>query len=163
MGEFKITLCKYGSVLMLLSMIIILQIVLLTRPYTSESTTAMNSENFVTDVLYSSFFYTAEEHEIYRNLSKKKKLYDRCCQPNTTWITPETMKDVYGTERTLAQFENKKQFFKHDECAVRDPTCSCICAVERVLVSGVYINSGIKDRHGVGTFVADSCCKCLHQ
>lgn len=162
MGDFKITLCKYGTVLVLLSTIIILQIVLLTRSYTSELS-PMSSEDFVTDVLYSPFFFTKEEHEKYRNLTKMERLYDRCCKTNTTWISPQTMKDVYGIERTLAQFQDKKQFFKHDECSVRDPDCSCLCAVERVLVSGVYINSGIKDRHSVGTFVADSCCKCLHQ
>lgn len=130
----------------------------------SVSDSNMGTEHFVTNVRFASFFYTDEEHEKYRNMSGMHRLLDRCCKAETTWRTPETMTDVNGVERKIAQFAKKKQFFKHDECIRLDPQCLCLCAVERTLVSGIYevAKNGKNTIHDVGIFPTDSCCKCLH-
>lgn len=148
---------KYGIFFAAFAAIFITELIILLRPEPK-----LNTQQYITEVAFPEYFRTLDEQKAYANAMSTMKLSSACCITNTTWLTPITMTDVTGVVRNMAQFRKKKQFFKSDTCTKRNKICPCKCAVERTIVSGIYVhNIAWIPTHQIGTFPSDGCCKCV--
>ncbi|XP_069108627.1 uncharacterized protein [Argopecten irradians] len=96
------------------------------------------------------------------NLTPSEEDFHSCCLSRVRYVTPTFRVDIPGTNRTLAVFDKKRQFFRTESCEQLSGCSVCTCLIEEAMYTGVYDTGeiGSDSRYGVAVFRFNGCCKC---